>query len=65
MRLADGSATAGRVEICFDGVWGTVCNDKWDKRDATVVCRQLGLPYTSEDFFSFRLNTSVMINVDA
>ena len=34
----------GQVEICFDGVWGTICNDNWGSRDATVVCRQLGTP---------------------
>ena len=38
----------GRVEICRDNIWGTVCHNSWGIPDASVVCRQLGLPSIGE-----------------
>ena len=32
----------GRVEVCAESVWGTVCSDNWDDREASIVCAQLG-----------------------
>ena len=42
LRLADGTESEGRLEIWRNGQWGTVCDDLFDRRDASVACLQLG-----------------------
>ena len=45
VRLADGlSKYEGRVEICYNEQWGTVCDDDYHESIAYVVCKQLNLP---------------------
>ena len=43
IKLVDGpSANEGKLLICINRVWGTLCNDNINSTDAAVICRQLG-----------------------
>ncbi|XP_065426808.1 deleted in malignant brain tumors 1 protein isoform X2 [Chrysemys picta bellii] len=42
LRLADGPGKcSGRLEVRYDGLWGTVCDNDWSDTNAQVVCREL------------------------
>ena len=58
VRLVGGSNyTQGRVEICMDDVWGTVCDQQWNTVAAGVVCRQLSLASTGSELkFCFAIH---------
>ena len=55
----------GTVEICSNGVWGTIYHGGWDSRDATVICRQLGRyqPYSSMPDSTSLLYNNTKINI--
>lgn len=44
--MGTSSVFGGRVEICVEHSWTTVCDAYWSNEDASVLCRQLGFsPY--------------------
>ncbi|ORU90494.1 MAG: hypothetical protein A6F71_05880 [Cycloclasticus sp. symbiont of Poecilosclerida sp. M] len=48
MRLVGGSnPLEGRVEVCINRAWGTICDNGFSSEDATVICNQLNIPFLS------------------
>ena len=43
VRLVNGRTKyEGRVEVFYQGSWGTVCDNEFNETDAEVICRMLG-----------------------
>jgi len=40
--VGSGLQYEGRLEVFYNGIWGTVCDDYFDNVDATVACKSLG-----------------------
>ena len=56
LRLVDGNDTnEGRLEICFNNAWGTICGDLLNQTEAAVACNQLG--FSTEGVVLYRYNT--------
>ena len=70
LRLRGGTTPMeGRVEICINRIWGTICDTFWNYQEAQVVCRQLGFPSIGELLYSKHLkllfqypNTYTLLN---
>ena len=53
VRLQGGTSNdEGRVELCMNSVWGTVCDNSWNDTEASVVCRQLGFSRFRKSLYS-------------
>lgn len=69
IRLIGGNGPyEGQVEVCFNGQWGTVCQDRWDSTDAQTVCQILGYEgqglaiQTTTNFFDVDPDGPVLID---
>jgi len=45
VRLVGGSNTRGRLEVLYNGIWGTVCDDHFTDTAASLACKMLGAGY--------------------
>ncbi len=67
IRLLGGSNMyEGRVEICINRVWGSVCDSSWDSTDASVACKQLGFSEHSKfntELALFNGNRALMLEM--
>ena len=60
VRLQDGpNVREGRVEVCINNAWGTVCSDQFGFEDAIVTCTQMN--FSSEGKISRKYSNDVVL----
>ena len=67
IRLTGGvSDNEGRLEVFFDGEWGSVCNRNWGRWSGTVACKDLGyeslVKVTGTSQYNSAENTPIWLN---
>jgi len=50
--VGSGLSYEGRLEVFYNGVWGTVCDDNFDDVDAIVACKSFGTGFMHYMYFS-------------
>ena len=61
IRVVNGSSQAGRVEICINNAWGTVCDRLFGTQDAAVACAQLGGFNRNSMFYDLKIYYSLSL----
>jgi len=56
-------ASEGRLEVRYNGTWGTVCNHSFTDNEARVVCNDLGFGYVPSRMTTFRIIQEYPMNI--
>ena len=54
-----GGQYSGRLEVFYNGTWGTVCDHSWGFQDTIVACKEMGFP-SAEEYYSPGNDSSVV-----
>ena len=51
----------GRVDICYNGSYESVCSDSWKEEEASVICQQLGFSKYGKGFLCSALSIYIYV----